>query len=198
MNVKLWEGQRNCVQCDASFLPLVPLVFMRATALPVALVVVWDMHLFSLLGRRQPDTGVPRQSDVSAGVLLPPLQCWQAYCKGIPEIHFSVSSHDTCMHYHGCHGYTLVGGVIVLQVCFSLPCQYVLSYWAGIQLLLPRQHLCTLTYVMDYLAVFPHYHCHHVHTVDQKIFTLKIIRVKIFLCCYIFVVHLIHKFFFVG
>ena len=110
MNVKLWEGQRNCVQCDASFLPLVPLVFMRATALPVALVVVWDMHLFSLLGRRQPDTGVPRQSDVSAGVLLLPLQCWQAYCKGIPAIHFSVSSHDTCMHYHGCHGYTLGEG----------------------------------------------------------------------------------------
>ena len=83
-------------------------------------------HLFSLLGRRQPDTGAPRQSDVSAGVLLPPLQCWQAHCKGVLKIHLSVLSHD--MHYHGCHGYTLLGVVVYKSVSVCYINMHVLSY----------------------------------------------------------------------
>ena len=72
---------------------------------------------------------------------------------------------------------SLPGGCYFVSVCHINMC-YLTE--RGDTYLLPRQHLCTLTYVMDYLAVFPHYHYHHVHTVDWEIFTLKIIRVKNF------------------
>ena len=157
---------------------------MRATALPVALVVVWDMHLFSLLGRRQPDTGVPRQSDVSAGVLLPPLQCWQAYCKGIPAIHFSVSSHDTCMHYHGCHGYTLGEGgwlfyksVSVCHVSMCYPTEQGYNYCCLGNI---SAHLCNGLF--SCLSALPLSSCTYRRSEN---FHVKSNSCKNFLCCYI-------------
>lgn len=144
--------ETECVQCDAPFATCV--LGIHGGHCPTCSALGCMSHLFSLLGRRQPGAGAPRQSDVSTGVLLPPLQCWQAHCKCICSTQSgnmnmvamvtSLPGRDSCF--------------TCLSVCHANMCY-------------PTEGDTTTCYLGNTWAhcyqckgLFSHYHCSHVHT----------------------------------